>query len=292
MRLVTYNIQFSRGKDDKYDLERIAHEVSGADIIALQEVECNWRRSGLMDQAARLAECLPDYYWVYRPAFDVDASHAAGEKNPKNHRRQFGNMLLAKSPILEARVLHLPRLHYPEMFSFQQGILEAVVNHSGRTLRIFCVHLGYGNHEERRNQIAFLFQHLKHDLLANKMWSGPAIIDDEDWSDGRPPCPTPVATILMGDFNFTPDSDAHASVVKGSDVVDGFVDTWSIAGSGADKTWCASDRALKRHGYPADRERRLDYIFVSPSLASQITRVWVDIDAQGSDHQPVWLEFD
>lgn len=291
MRLVTYNIQFSRGKDDEYNIERIAHEVSGADIIALQEVECNWQRSGLVDQAARLAECLPDYYWVYRPAFDVDASHTAGEKDPKNHRRQFGNMLLSKSPILEARLLNLPRLHYPSMFNLQQGALEAVVNHAGRALQIFCIHLGYGNHEERRNQIAFLFQHLKHRRADNKMWSGPAIIDDEDWSDGSPPCPTPAATIWMGDFNFTPDSDAYTSIVKGTGGIDGFVDAWSVASSGIDKTWRATDRALERHGYPSERSRRLDYIFVSPDLTPKIRRAWVDVDARGSDHQPVWLEF-
>lgn len=42
MRIVTYNIQFSRGKDRNYDLERIARTVEGADIIGLQEVERNW----------------------------------------------------------------------------------------------------------------------------------------------------------------------------------------------------------------------------------------------------------
>ncbi len=291
MRLVTYNIQFSRGKDDRYNIERIADEVSGADIIALQEVECNWRRSGMVDQAARLAECLRDYYWAYRPAFDVDASHTAGEKDPKNHRRQFGNMLLARSPILEARLLHLPRLHYPNMFNLQQGALEAVVMHAGRSLRVFCIHLGYGGPEERHNQIAFLFQQMKQSLADGGMWSGPAAFDDEDWSDGNPRPPTPAATIWMGDFNFTPDSDAYATIVEGIDGLEGFVDVWSVAGSGADKTWRATDRALKRHGYPTERSRRLDYIFVSPNLVPKIERVWVDVDAQGSDHQPVWLEF-
>ena len=38
IRLVSYNIQYSRGKDGEYDLERIADTVRGADIIGLQEV--------------------------------------------------------------------------------------------------------------------------------------------------------------------------------------------------------------------------------------------------------------
>ncbi len=40
MNFVTYNIQFGLGKDGRFDLERIAGEVDGADVIALQEVKC------------------------------------------------------------------------------------------------------------------------------------------------------------------------------------------------------------------------------------------------------------
>ncbi len=44
MKLVTYNIQFGRGKYDRFDLARIAKAVNGADIIAMQEVERFWNR--------------------------------------------------------------------------------------------------------------------------------------------------------------------------------------------------------------------------------------------------------
>ncbi len=46
MKAVTYNIQYSRGKDGHFDLERIAGEVEGTDVIALQEVERHRPRSG------------------------------------------------------------------------------------------------------------------------------------------------------------------------------------------------------------------------------------------------------
>ena len=32
MKIVTYNIQFGLGKDGRFDLERIASEVDGADV--------------------------------------------------------------------------------------------------------------------------------------------------------------------------------------------------------------------------------------------------------------------
>ncbi len=74
MKIVTYNIQFGLGKDGRFDLERVASEVDGADIIALQEVERYWKRSGNIDQPARLGKFLDRYYWAYGPYFDVDAS--------------------------------------------------------------------------------------------------------------------------------------------------------------------------------------------------------------------------
>ena len=55
MKIVTYNIQYGLGKDNRYDLARIAGEVEAADIIALQEVERHWQRSGCVDSPAVLA---------------------------------------------------------------------------------------------------------------------------------------------------------------------------------------------------------------------------------------------
>ena len=46
-------------------------------------------------------------------------------------------------------------------------------------------------------------------------------------------------------------------------------------------------------GYTADVEgapARLDYAFVSASFCDRIRSCWVDSDADGSDHQPLWLE--
>ncbi len=49
MKIVTYNIRFGLGLDQSCDLERIATEIDGAYIIALQEVERFWRHSGMID---------------------------------------------------------------------------------------------------------------------------------------------------------------------------------------------------------------------------------------------------
>ncbi len=53
MKLVSYNIRFGLGLDQKIDLGRIADTVNDADIIALQEVERYWKHSGMTDPCNR-----------------------------------------------------------------------------------------------------------------------------------------------------------------------------------------------------------------------------------------------
>ena len=46
MRLLSFNIQYGFGSDGIYDLSRAVRLFDGADMIALQEVERHWSRSG------------------------------------------------------------------------------------------------------------------------------------------------------------------------------------------------------------------------------------------------------
>ena len=102
MKLVTYNIQYTKGKDYRYEVDRIVEAVKGADVIALQEVERFWKRSGMTDQPAEIAKRLPNYYWIYTPPFDMDASQKQNNGTILNRRRQFGTMILSKKPILSS----------------------------------------------------------------------------------------------------------------------------------------------------------------------------------------------
>ena len=56
MLFASYNIQYGTGKDGRVDLARIADAVKEADVIALQEVERHWPRTGDVDQVGR-ASC-------------------------------------------------------------------------------------------------------------------------------------------------------------------------------------------------------------------------------------------
>ncbi|HYN37526.1 MAG TPA: endonuclease/exonuclease/phosphatase family protein [Actinomycetota bacterium] len=68
LRLATFNIRHGRGLDDHVDLQRTAAAIveTGADLIALQEIDRNQKRSGGEDQVARL-EALTGLHIAFWP---------------------------------------------------------------------------------------------------------------------------------------------------------------------------------------------------------------------------------
>ena len=98
MKLASYNIQYGFGADGRYDLARAIRAVADADVIALQEVERHWQRTGEDDQPELISRLLPDHHQVYGPAFDMDASTIEGGR-VVSRRRQFGTMVLSLSLI-------------------------------------------------------------------------------------------------------------------------------------------------------------------------------------------------
>ncbi len=131
MKIVTYNIQYSQGRDDRFDLGRIAAAVGGADVIGLNEVERFWPRNGAAaDRPAEPGALLPDYYWVYGPYFDMDASERAVDGTVVNRRRQQGSMLLSLRPIGCSRLHVFSKLDAVNHFNMRMGAIEGVIARS------------------------------------------------------------------------------------------------------------------------------------------------------------------
>ena len=124
MHFVSYNIQYSRGKDDRHDLARIASAVEGADLICLQEVTRNMPGVPDDDQPGRLGDLLPDYFWTYGPPVDIDAGIRDASGRPANRRLQFGNMILSRYPIRSSRLFLLPRFRTFDTHNQQCGVRE------------------------------------------------------------------------------------------------------------------------------------------------------------------------
>ena len=292
MKFVSYNIQYGFGADGRYDLERAAKVIADADVIALQEVERNWPRSGNDDQPELLSRLLPNHYWVYGPAFDMDASSAGPDGKVINRRRQFGTMLLSRFPILWSRLHLLPMRKVVRPLNTQNAALEGLIRTPAGALRIFSIHLSHIGVEERLEQIAFLKALHRRVPLEGGPWSG---VDDEPargWANGEGEPEAPLAAIWMGDFNCEPGSDECLAITgrnpyhPSAAYLDGFVDA---AGGGRRRG--RSHTHLRMHQGKAQK-RRLDYCFVGSMLADRVRSVSVDTDCMASDHFPVTIDID
>ncbi|MEO1249936.1 MAG: endonuclease/exonuclease/phosphatase family protein [Pseudomonadota bacterium] len=281
MKIVTYNIQYSRGQDDRFDLPRVAAAIQDADIIGLQEVDRYWKRTGMQDQAAALAELLPGRYWVFAGGYDVAAALPPGaDPQAMGRRRQHGNMILSRWPILSFRTLRLPRGNPGEVWAQDRVLLEGIIDAPGGALRIYVTHLCHIGPHTRLPQVDYtlgLFGSLPAD---GPTWSGEHIHGDY-WNDGDSAIPYPDELLWMGDLNFTPDSEEYAKVIAG-----GLQDSWALAGHDP----LAAESFTLRSMHPPHLEKRLDQIFVSPSLAPRVKSAWVDQATLASDHFPAWLE--
>jgi len=217
MKIVTYNIQFGLGKGGIFDLEKIAGEVNGADIIALQEVERYWQRSGNVDQPALLGKFLPDYYWAYGPYFDVDASTCLPDGRIKNVRRQFGNMILSKTPIISTRLFPLPKSIINDQRNMAVGLLEGVVElPDGKSFRIYNAHLSAKSVDDRISQIHAIRKIIAQAPNEGGTWTGPST--HPLWLEDKIAPPMPAEFLLLGDFNLAPRDREYDHLLRpGSD---------------------------------------------------------------------------
>ena len=287
MKFVTYNIQYGLGKDDRYDLARIAREVESADVIALQEVERHWQRSGCVDAPAVLGSHLPEHHWVYGANLDMDASYRDPAGRLVNRRRQFGTMILSRSPIVSSRNHLLPKYGTLTQHSIQQGALEAViVTERAGPVRVYSVHLSHLSIATRMPQIDALLDIHARAPAEGGAWCGGHPDPAAGWTEGEMP-PMPADAMLMGDFNFEWSAPEYDRVVGPLteqfgrlNRLTGFVDAWVAAGH------------RENTGATISSGQRIDFCFVSATLAGRVRSCRVDDDAVGSDHQPVWVETD
>ena len=305
MKIVTYNIRYGLGLDNQFNLKRIIDTVQEGDIIALQEVEKNWRRSGMVDQPEEIGKSLPEYYWSYCPSFDVDASETNEHGEITNRRRQFGTMLLSRWPINSVRNIAFPQIGTLNMMNMATGALEGVIETPVGALQVYSIHLSSISTRERLLQIDCLLTSCRQlreaggVMTLNGGYSDPVEAENHevcDWSNGEPQRPAPKYTMIMGDFNSTEESPEYTQFAGESDPLYGrgmhredLVDSWAVAREKiGDSLTCWPDPVDRAPGYPL----RLDYCFISTELSSLVSKAWVDAEATGSDHKPYWIELD
>jgi endonuclease/exonuclease/phosphatase family metal-dependent hydrolase len=263
LRVMSYNIGHARGLDGDVSVHRVAHRIaeSGADVIALQEVDVHWStRSDLRDQAAELAELL-DMHVYFAPIYsfepDYDPEDPDGEDNipapPGAQQRAFGLAVLSAYPIVSAENHDLTRRvgRGPDRDEVKpiHGFADVTVNVKGAPVRVFSTHLQAGATQ------------LGTDIRTAQVAEMLDIVGDD-----------PVNAVLMGDLNAAIEPDSVVYRPEILPLFDVFADAWE-KGEGDGYTF--------RAGNP---DRLIDFVLVTPDIEVTAAEV-LDIDA--SDHLPV-----
>jgi endonuclease/exonuclease/phosphatase family metal-dependent hydrolase len=181
MRLLSYNIHKGiGGRDRRYRLARIIGviEEENPDLVCLQEVDQNLRRTRFDDQPRLLAE----YFHAAGVHFQLNVAIRAGG---------YGNLILARWPIIEQ---HQVALRHGRRKP--RGAQLAAVETPEGPLLLVNWHLGLAEHE-RRWQVAHLLAHPTFRALADL----PTIING-DYNDWRN---------RLGRLTFTPAGFHHVT---------------------------------------------------------------------------------
>src|SRR6185369_10396486 len=211
MQLITWNVQWCKDFD----------------VLCLQEVARNFpalEGSRGEDQFRLLAEALPGYTLIEGIAVDRGpslAGHESGMVQGRSPaRRQFGNAILTRWPVLQVFRHLLPWPADADVSSMQRVAVEVVLAAPKGPLRVTTTHLEYYSHRQRMAQVERLRElHIEaaahaHDKTRGEKAGGPFEA-----------APRPVSGLLTGDFNFRPGAPEHARLVArpGGDVP-GYVD--------------------------------------------------------------------
>jgi endonuclease/exonuclease/phosphatase family metal-dependent hydrolase len=246
VRLVSFNVHHGVGDDGRHDLPRLAQLLAAADadVICLQEVDRHFGdRSEQVDQALLLARAL-DMELVWGPSIDEPGRGGSSE------RRQYGNALLSRLPVLRSELHRLPGEGEP------RSALRAEVELDSGALWVTTTHLSSRSAADRAAQAAAVAA-LHTDPRA--------------------------AAVLVGDLN------ADAAAPELAVLREHLSDAWELAADRSDQAGRFSLHARQGLTHPARRPRvRIDQVWVSSGVT--VTGARVLDGSGASDHHPLLVD--
>lgn len=136
LRVLSYNIHHGEGVDRQLDLARIAGVILSVqpDLVALQEVDRNVKRTGNVDQSFELAR--------------LTGMHVAFGENIQLQGGQYGNAVLSRFPIKRHQNHLMPNLDNGE----QRGVLVAEIMVPGLDdlLLLYATHFDHRRDDRER----------------------------------------------------------------------------------------------------------------------------------------------
>lgn len=277
MKILSWNIQATKGCDNRYDLARIIDVIKAfgeVDVICLQEVSRNIHVYDDNDQKAELEASFAQFESVWAPGFST--------RGASRKRSEFGNITLVREPLLvnaRTHALPCPRVSAKQI---PRTAVETVVENAGFTFSILNAHLAYHSDAERIAQIQAL-THLRDETLSRTT-------NDPQFSAAgsfqHPP--SSQAVLLCGDLNVSLDSEEFSTHI----LQQGWIDCWHAqscveheSSQPRPPTCGCFDNVLWPEG-PHIR----DFFLSTEDLAARTVRVTVNTETDASDHQPLLME--
>lgn len=279
--ILTWNIQCGLGCDGVHDLTRISEHIKDtgdSDVICLQEIsrfmaELDAGRGE--DQVEILAALFPGYECFFGAALNQ-----SDERTPD--RRQFGNLILSRLPVLQVFYHPLPQPHDAGIKHMARQLSEVVVECPSGPLRVLTTHLEYHSSKQRSAQ-AMAIHDLHQQVCDNIRWPG--------LNPGHGPythIARPETSVLCGDFNFTPDSAEYGLLLSGfRHQTKPLRDVWRV--KNGDQAHAPTCGIFDKRQWPEGPHAR-DFFFISDDLSSRITDMSVNATTDASDHQPMLLD--
>jgi endonuclease/exonuclease/phosphatase family metal-dependent hydrolase len=268
--ILTWNIQCGLGCDGLFDLARIARvarALGESDVICFQEVARNDPAyGGGADQVAELQSLFPQYEAFFGAGMDRQGAGKA--------RRQFGNLILSRLPVLQLFHHLLPHPAAGGIKHMQRQAIEVVVDTGAGPLRVMTTHLEYYSAAHRAAQIERL-RALQAEVADNEAQPAKPARSPYD------PVPRPAALVLCGDLNVQPEEPEYARIFAPP-----LVDAWRVAHGDAPHP--PSTGLFDRRQWPMGGHCR-DYFAVAGDVAARVVAVEMDAVTDASDHQPLRL---
>lgn len=190
IRVITYNIHHGEGTDGKIDLPRIAKVLLAErpDVVALQEVDQNTRRSGGVDQPAELAR-LTSMSVVFGRNIDYDGGG-------------YGTAVLSRLPVRASESVKLKSFYASTPEHAEQRAVQVIElgEPASPSLLFLCTHLDYRPKDDERFNSAVTI----NDLMRKR---------------------GDVPAIIAGDFNAMPESRVIREFAKEWEIVGYIGDT-------------------------------------------------------------------
>ena len=278
MKLITWNIQWARGVDEKVDPHRIIHharQMADFDVLCLQEVAANFPDldgNDRTDQFALFSELLPGFTAI--EAIGVDVPDGEGG------RKRFGNLILSRLPVAQA-LRHVLPWEAAETRNMPRVLVEAMIETPFGPIRVMTTHLEYSSPVLRAAQVDGIRQ-------IQRMAAARQATPRQPGPHTYAPTPNSASAILTGDFNMRPDDAGLAQLLAPFEGdVPPMVDLWPVLQGDAPHPPSAFI-CDQTYGPPGC----LDYVLATPDLATRARSITYDIETHASDHQPILVEFD